>query len=161
MFLEFITKTKRSAFYFPSLPPAGDTSRTMASTSVFCEMFLIASLFCFTFRCLTTLVLFSTLFLLPETIPSGVRYRPPRLRDERLNPGWESRGYADVEILKTHFLGNSFLFCCCLSVAYQHNSHTNCVIPFFFLLFLSRIEIICLGQLSPGDEKAEINAMLL
>lgn len=110
MFLEFITKTKRSAFYFPSLPPAGDTSRTMASTSVFCEMFLIASLFCFTFRCLTTLVLFSTLFLLPETIPSGVRYRPPRLRDERLNPGWESRGYADVEILKTHFLGNSFLF---------------------------------------------------
>lgn len=32
-----------------------------------------------------------------------------RLKDERLNPGWESRGYADVEIFKIHF-GQLILF---------------------------------------------------
>lgn len=50
---------------------------------------------------------FLSLFLFPETIPSGVCYKPMRLKDERLNPGWEPRGYADVEILNpfwaTHF----------------------------------------------------------
>lgn len=79
-----------------------------------------------------------------------------RLKDERLNPGWESKGYADVEIFKS-ILGNSFFF---FSVAYQHNSHPNGVFSFSFF-FLAHIEMICLGQLLPRDEKAEINTMLL
>lgn len=67
---------------------------------------------------------FLSLFLFPETIPSGVCYKLMRLKDERLNPGWEPRGYADVEILNPFWATHFF------SVAYQHNSHTNGVIFF-------------------------------
>lgn len=100
---------------------------------------------------------FLSLFLFPETIPCGVCCKQLRLKDERLNPGWESRGYADVEIFKIHF-GQLilFFFFCCVST---QQPPKWCFFLFFF--FQAHIEMICLGQLLPRDEKAEINTMLL
>lgn len=43
-FLEFITKTKKSAFYFPSLPPAGETEQwplRQYSRNVFNRFFVL------------------------------------------------------------------------------------------------------------------------
>ena len=74
-----------------------------------------------------------------------------RLKDERLNPGWEPRGYADVEILNPVRAAHFYFFL----LRTNKTANTKMVLSFFFF-FLSRIEIICLGQLLPGDEKAEI-----
>lgn len=78
----------------------------------------------------------SSLFLFPKTIPSGVCYELMRLKDERLNPGWEHGGYADVEILnpfwETLFFF-SFFFC---YVPTQQQLHKWCYL-FFLFLFLA------------------------
>lgn len=79
-----------------------------------------------------------------------------RLKDERLNPGWESRGYADVEILNPFRATNIFF-----SLLHINTTATQIALSFFFIFFLARIEMICLGQLLSRDEKAEINTMLL
>lgn len=88
------------------------------------KMFLIAFLFGFMFRCLTTL--FCSLFLFPETIPSGACYMLMRLDDERLTPGWEAESKCSCRDFKTIWaILFPFLFA---PFAYKQTRRTNGVV---------------------------------
>ena len=123
-FSQIHNKNKEKCFLFPMSASCGINISNDGLFVNIREMFLIAFLFCFTFQCLTKLV-FLSLFLFPETIPSGVHYKLMRLKDERLIPGWKPlRGRADVEISNTIF----FFFL-------LHTNKTATEVIFFLFLF--------------------------
>lgn len=55
-----------------------------------------------------------------------------RLKDERLNPGWEFRGYADVEILNPFWATNIFFF-----LLRINTTATQIALSFLFVFFSS------------------------
>lgn len=109
-------------------------------------MFLIAfSVFGLCFNALRSFFsFFWSLFLFPETIPSGACYMLMRLDDERLSPGWEVKRKCRCRDFKTIWAIHFFL-----SFAYKQTRRTNGV---FFLV--SVMEIIHLRQLLLGNESA-------
>lgn len=88
---------------------------------------------------------FSSLFLFPETIPSGACYMLMRLDDERLSPGRQAKRKCRCRDFITIW---KFIFSCLLHTNKPDAQMVCCC--FFFLVSL--MEIFHMRQLLLGDE---------
>lgn len=93
-----------------------------------------------------------SLFLFPETIPSGACYMLMRLDDERLSPGREAKRKCRCRDFKTIWAILFFFLFFCSFCIQANQTHKWC------RFLVSLMEIICLRQLLLGDE-SEINTI--
>lgn len=97
---------------------------------------------------------FLSLFLFPETIPSGVCYKSMRLKDERLNSGWEPRGYADLEILNPFWASHFFFLL-------HTNITTTQMVLSFFISYRNNMSGTALARWWEGRDKYYVTVIVL
>lgn len=81
-----------------------------------------------------------------------------RLKDERLNPGWESRGYADVEILNPFWATNIFFF-----LLHINTTATQIALSIFFFFSSYRNDLsgTALDERREGRDKNYVTVIVL